>query len=207
MGHLMPPSRQRFQDFNSYILNIPDPPTGRVGPVSGYIDGMALEVVDVLLRDFHNAAYDERVTQRLDENPSACGHFVNHSSLAANANVRVVPFAWEDIVPNFQFGDEATFDLPNIARKDGAPHFMYSHGSVMIFYDTGGLSFSVKGVGGAALCAMEDLDEGQELLRDYDLEEPMPRWAADWYTLPPSDSDCDSDDDETQDEDAWRLIP
>jgi hypothetical protein len=203
-GHLFTPSGSRHCDDNSFILNFDEPPSGIVDKVSGYIDGLALEVT---IRDDCSEVSSGFVLRSLDDNPNACAHLVNHSIYQANS--RIVAFAWYDVLPpNFECGNEMMFDLPNIARKDGAPRYIYTHGSEMTFYEEGEQQFSTADVCGAMLCAESDLDADVELLRDYRLEEPLPDWAADWYTLPDREDERDDDSEEDHaDEDRWKLSP
>lgn len=170
MGHMVTPSGVD-QNKNAYILNVHT-------QMGGYIDALALDVSVNRSR----ADDDDELTprrRRLDENPSACAHLVNHSS--RKANVRVVPFIWVDVLPDYKSGDDDFFDLPNIVRTDGAPRFFQVHGSEMIFYEKGEPSFSVLNVCGAVFCASTDISAGDELLLNYGLRKPLPSWAAQWY--------------------------
>jgi hypothetical protein len=168
MGHLRLPSGVD-RDENPYIMNVQT-------PMGGYIDARAL-VVRVRTSADENEQPSKR---RLDENPSACAHVINHSN--SKDNVRVVPFTWSDVLPDYKFGHNDSFDLPNVARRDGAPRYMLIPRSEMIFYEKGDTSlFSVHNVSGAVVCAMVDIETDEELLLDYGLRKPLPSWASEWY--------------------------
>ena len=246
MGHLFPPSGVQFQEQNCYILDI-TPKFGEIQKVSGYIDGLALSVNVVSphyqgeddiygssiidegapneIDDNNNNSTGKKKRssnriekRRLDENPAACGHFMNHSP---TANSTLYTFAWEDVYPQYRPGvwnDESkdTYDLPNIARADGAARYVIYIGSDMIFYPVNELRFQVKDVCGAVICANQDIGKGQEVFRDYELQEPYPQWARDWYVASPdidspspnSNSGTDSattNNGKDDDGEEWRL--
>jgi hypothetical protein len=140
-------------DENAYILNL-----HHVG--GGYLDGLALTTED----------------RRLDENPSACGHCINHSS--SQANVQVLSFAWSDVLDgDNEFDQENTYPLPNIVRADGSPRYLDTYADTIV---------GCSGMGpnaGAAFCAEDNIEAGDELLLNYGLLSPLPSWAADWYEL------------------------
>jgi hypothetical protein len=244
MGHLFPPSGMSFEEQNCYIVDI-TPRFGEIQKVSGYIDGLALAVEVVspyypaegdiygssimeessvsedennksnISNDTKNSRIEKR---RLDENPAACGHFMNHSP---TPNSILYSFAWDDVYPQYRPGkwnDESkdTYDLPNIARADGALRYIYHIGSNMTFYPVDELQFQTKDVCGAVICASEDIEVGQEVFRDYELQEPFPQWAKDWYVASPdvdsassirsTKADSASTDDEKDDDgEDWRL--
>jgi hypothetical protein len=140
-------------DENAYILNL-----HHVG--GGYLDGLALTTED----------------RRLDENPSACGHCVNHSS--KQANVQVVSFAWSDVLnEDNDLEHEHLYPLPNIVRADGSPWFLDTGTETIVGYGGAGPN------AGAAFCAEIDIEAGDELLLNYGLLPPLPSWAVDWYEL------------------------
>jgi hypothetical protein len=168
MGHLWPPSGVD-RDENAYIMKVKH-------SLDGYIDARAL-IIRVRTSDDEN---EEPSKRRLDENPSACAHLINHSN--SKDNVRAIPFKWADVLPDYKFGDKDSFDLPNVARRDGAPHYILVYGSEMTFYEKGDASlFSVDNIYGVVLCAMLDIDTDEELLLDYGLRKPLPSWASEWY--------------------------
>lgn len=168
--------------------------------------------------DENNKRSNSRIEQRrLDENPAACGHFMNHSP---TPNSTVYTFAWEDVYPKYRPGtwndtSKATYDLPNIARTDGAPRYIMYVGSEMIFYPVDEMRFQVKDVCGAVICANHDMETGQEVLRDYELQQPYPQWAIDWYVASPdidgfpssgSNTDTAIENNEKEDDgEEWRL--
>jgi hypothetical protein len=134
---------------NAYILNLQ-----HVG--GGYLDGLALTTEG----------------RRLDENPSACGHCINHSS--TQANVQVISFAWTDVL-NEDKDKEHLYPLPNTVRSDGSPWYLDSDIDTIVRY---------KGAGpnaGATFCAKESIEAGDELLLNYGLHPPLASWAVDWY--------------------------
>jgi hypothetical protein len=226
LGHLYTPSGLIRQEKNSYILDI-SPKFGVIESVSGYIDGVALAVTVLTPNVSSNGIDKERTNytddgvvngddvnqdgdkvelsrtqeRRLDENPSACGHFINHSP---EPNVSVHPFVWKDIFPDYQPGSTYTYDLPNISRTDGGIRYIIYNGSEMIFYDVDEPSFKVDGVCGAVICADTDIAAGKEIMRDYELEEPLPDWAKDWYVFSP-DADNPRKVDDDRDSEKWRL--
>lgn len=142
--------------------------------MGGYIDALALEVTVK-----SGIQWKELSRRRLDENPTACAHLVNHSG--KNANVEVTSFSWADVLPDYESGDDEFFDLPNEARKDGAPRYLQTRNLETLFYENGVEKFGVASVCGAAICAIADIDANEELLLDYGFREPLPVWATDWY--------------------------
>jgi hypothetical protein len=140
-------------DENAFILNL-----HHVG--GGYLDGLALTTGD----------------RRLDDNPSACGHCVNHSS--NQANVQVVSFAWSDVLnEDNELDQDHLYPLPNIVRADGSPRYLDTCADSIV---------ECSGTGpnaGAAFCAKDNIEAGDELLLNYGLLSPLPSWAADWYEL------------------------
>jgi hypothetical protein len=153
LGNNMAPSGV-VPDENAYILNLQ-----HVG--GGYLDGLALTT-------------EER---RLDENPSACGHCVNHS--LSQANVQVNSFAWSDVLneDKHEFDQEHLYPLPNIVRADGSPRYLDTGADTIV--KCGGVGPNA----GAAFCAKDNIEAGDELLLNYGLLSPLPSWAADWYEL------------------------
>jgi hypothetical protein len=74
------------------------------------------------------------------------------------------------------------------------------------FYDADEPQFKVKNVCGAVICPNEDIDADQELLRDYELEPPLPNWAKDWYEFSQDEFNQPiQDDDEDSDSEKWKL--
>lgn len=152
-------------DQNAYLLNL------KSVSIGGYLDGMALGVP-------HHK-------QRLDENPSAVGHLINHS--ANNDNVTVVAIEWdrfvngsdglEPVICSIGEGSNVWYPLPNVNRFDGA--LRYLEGTELVHYPN---HESFHGVYGAALCAKHDIDADDELLLDYMLVQPLPKWAINFYT-------------------------
>jgi len=171
LGDQLTPSGLVPED-NAYVLNVKT-------EQGGYLDGLALY-------DGGDApASDNR---RLDENPSACAHLVNHS--VRRANVTVSFFCWENIIMGnvdalvSQDGDDIDdsryYRPPNVVRSDGFPWFCA--GDRIVRYGDG----NRKGSGrtnccGAVLLAKRNLRPSEELLLDYSLRRPLPQWARSWY--------------------------
>jgi hypothetical protein len=151
LGSLTTPSGIPTEE-NAYVLNLAE--TG------GYIDGRALLDPD---------------GRRLDENPSACGHLLNHN--VDQANVRVVSFLWKDLLEGTPAVDSKEyFSLPNVVRSDGA--LRYRLGSEMVYYH----NKDSPACAGAVFCATTNIKTGQEFFLDYGLlQRPLPSWASDWY--------------------------
>ena len=153
LGNTMTPAGVSPQD-NAYILNLQQ-------EGGGYLDGLALSAT----------------SYELDENPSACGHLVNHSPRDANATV--VGFRWHDIAlgnPTVSTSeDDEFFPLPNANRQDSTPWYL-DPATGNVRYHEGG--FQCKG---AALIAKKDIANGDEIFLDYKLNHPLPRWAEGWY--------------------------
>jgi hypothetical protein len=148
----IPPSQIPFED-NEYIMNLQD--TG------GYVDGSSLEDCN---------------GQRLDTNPSACGHFINHD--ACNANTYFVSFAWDHLLVGFDLQQDGA--LPNDVRRDGSPwYFDGTDQSIHRFEHSD--KEPLPSVCGGAIVISKPLDSGDELLLDYGLRKPYPSWAKDWY--------------------------
>lgn len=144
---------------NAYIMNL----QGH----GGYIDGCALE--------------SQYCKPALDSNPSACGHLVNHNSRKVNA--QVLDFCWDEVftdeVDLDNDGNNSLYHLPNELRADGSPWYYDSmHEEVISFRNK---PLSNRGVFGAALILIKPLENEDELLLDYKLNEPLPNWAAGWY--------------------------
>jgi hypothetical protein len=181
LGHIITPSGIPA-DNNAYILNL-QTPTG------GYIDGMALAIMDGISKTVHvskstnDCAYTPRTIRSLDENPSCRAHLVNHSK--ARSNVEIIPFSWVDVAPSMDdiLDHQSMFDLPNVIRQDGAPRYFLN--SEIVYYatttDTATSSSRIGNVCGAVLCATKDIEQDRELFLDYGLELPLPPWAAHWY--------------------------
>lgn len=185
---------------NAYVMNLQD--------CGGYIDGCALV-------DRHGA--------RLEVNPSACGHLVNHDS--AVSNTAVVSFHWShvfagiDAVPqngvavqdgdasmeksmlqleesNMEESDEF-HSPPNELRMDGSPWYFDGVEQRIVNFPTmmgdsksnsmanhseeGAHDAPRQFLCGAALIVTKPIAKGEELLLDYKLRAPYPRWAMEWY--------------------------
>jgi hypothetical protein len=183
---------------------------------SDEIDGNNKDTDNISSKENNKRSITRIEQRRLDENPAACGHFMNHSP---RPNSTLYTFAWEDVYPEYRPGtwnDESkdTYDLPNVARADGAARYIIYIGSDMIFYPVDEMRFQVKDVCGAVMCASEDIETGKEVLRDYELQEPYPQWATSWYVASP---DVDSPapnltadsgrtaNDKDEDGEEWRL--
>ena len=141
-------------DINAYCLNL---------QTGGYFDGLALQKDD---------------GSRLDENPSACAHFVNHSS--TSSNVQVVPIAWQDMLGSTMAhkpdSDGHLFIIPNASRSEGAPWYAVVD-ELTVYYSGKEARY------GAAFCAQEALGRDEELLLNYGLKHKLPSWAKDWYQV------------------------
>lgn len=152
LGNNMAPSGV-MPDENAYILNL-----HHVG--GGYLDGLALATGD----------------RNLDENPSACGHCVNHSS--NQANVEVLSFAWSDVLSeDNEIGHEHLYPLPNIVRADGGPWYLDTSADAIVTCGGAGPN------AGATFYAKNNIEAGDELLLNYGLLSPLPSWATGWYEL------------------------
>jgi hypothetical protein len=187
LGHNSTPSGIPIEK-NAYILNIQT-------PAAGYIDGMALEIIEgrhIPIREYSysHKLYHPQVKWRLDSNPSCCGHMINHS--IRHQNVRILPFLWSDVVePVYNhrgylynsapvYAKKALSSLPNIMRQDGEPRYLFN-GDV-IHYATRGCKISrINNVYGAVIYAAKHIGPDQELFLDYKLKKPLPTWAASWY--------------------------
>jgi len=163
LANVIPPSfyTHRLQmDENAYVLNLQSS--------GGYIDGCALE------SQFNK-------TTKLDTNPSACGHLVNHD--AVHYNTEVFDFCWSDIM-GFQNGsgeEDDLYILPNEIRTDGSPWYYDKIHEDIVRFPKQSIETSGIKSHGAALLVTKPLDEGDELLLDYKLSEPYPKWAEEWY--------------------------
>jgi hypothetical protein len=170
LGQLQPPSGVDVQE-NAYILNLQS--------VGGYLDGLALFSPSTQEDD------DKQQLQarRLDENPNACGHLINHRPLSARENVTVVSFYWTSIWDTESLSrsqhhhhinnDDEYYRLPNASRSDCAPWYIFN--DEIVHYDSSIASC------GAALVALRRLERGEELYMDYAIKEPYPAWAKSWY--------------------------
>lgn len=165
LASLSPPSNYGTDiELNAYIMNV---------DAGGYIDGVAL-----------TSQYDGDCTA-LDVNPSACGHLVNHD--AAENNVEVYSFTWEDIFTTTTEEDASTqnefYSIPNELRADGTPWYYDTVLDKLVSFECNDeQSFvSQKMVCGVALVLTKPVSQGDELLLDYGLKEPYPFWAKYWY--------------------------
>ena len=137
----------------------------------GYIDGCAL--------------VSQYCKLALDSNPSACGHLVNHDSIKFNAEV--LDFCWDEILKDTEGldnnGNNSLYHLPNELRADGSAWYYNSMCEEVISFSNKPLNASRnEGVFGAALLLIKPLEEEDELLLDYKLSNPLPKWAEGWYT-------------------------
>ena len=205
LGNTVPPSGID-NDHNAYILNIPE--------VGGYLDGLALSPSSSLSapappdnttppddgslldnsNNDDNKNGDQFNSQRrmlLDENPSACGHKVNHST--RRANVSVIPFFWKDVFPENEPKDGfKTSYLPNILRNDGSPWYHDGYNNTIRYFSAASAQekiivqpqqhSSFLLCCGAAICSLRTLQPGEEIFLDYGLRRPYPSWARDWYS-------------------------
>jgi len=152
-------------------MNLQDVATG------GYLDGMSsLEVGG----------------RRLDTNPSACGHLVNHD--ASRVNTEFVGFSWDDLylTMNPEIQESATgsdltddyqstdtkelYELPNEWRRDGSA--WYFDGFTQELQRFPEVTSATPGLGcGGVIVITKPLKEGDELFLDYKLNKPYPSWA------------------------------
>ena len=153
LANELPPSSVPPEE-NAYILNVG-------GDIGGFIDGLALEL-DV----------DSR-KQRLDENPSACAHKVNHS---LQANAEVIPFYWSEVGMESGENDDY-FPIPNAVRADFTP--WYFDGNKIHYFTP--QENEIRHLCGVAICSTKPLISDEEVFLDYALKAPYPYWAADWY--------------------------
>ena len=142
---------------NAYILNLQH----RVG---GFLDGACLTSAR---------------GRPLDENPSACGHLINHSAVAAN--VEFESFVWSDIVFDSS-GDPTQYDVPNERRQDGTPWYTDGDRTVLFPNPDDLVQQNLHAVSGAAFVTVRDIYQGEELFLNYLLRKPYPPWARGWYT-------------------------
>lgn len=159
LARTTPPSGGAIED-NAYILNLQIP--------GGYIDGAALDGSE----------------GRLDDNLSACGNIVNHSSDAAN--VEFMSFSYLDVFGEMIDADDTDImSFPNEVRVDGSPWYLDDvSGEIVKFPSSNaGDNRSIDPLlFGAAFCSLRDLEEGTEVLFDYQLKgPPYPAWAQEWY--------------------------
>jgi len=152
-------------ESNAYILNMTIP--------GGYMDGRALVGEE---------------GRHLDDNPSACGHLVNHSSSASN--VEMVSFSWRKVQDEMDCNDKNVIPLPNELRADGSPWYLDGFTGEIVPFPSpvddrreGDSNTDVEPLlCGAAFCSQQDLEQGTEILLDYQLKgPPYPKWAEDWY--------------------------
>jgi hypothetical protein len=119
LANQIPPSFQHGNgpdmSSNAYILNLQ-----RCG---GYIDGWSINS-----SQYCNDNNREE-SRRLDMNPSACGHLINHH--AYDCNTSVFSFSWREVLEQQEHEEECNddddddndqddyFALPNEMRSDG----------------------------------------------------------------------------------------
>ncbi|KAL9188093.1 hypothetical protein ACHAXT_006471 [Thalassiosira profunda] len=151
---------------NAYLLNL---------DCGGYLDGRALK-----------SQYDGG--EMLDGNPSACGQLVNH---AFNSNLEVLSFAWNEVLEATDASAkmDGCYALPNELRADGSPWYYDANTSdMMLFPRPEEPPLSRKLLRGAALVLFRPIERGEELLLDYGLKEPYPKWAVGWYNASADDA-------------------
>ena len=183
LGHKSTPSGIPIEE-NAYILNIQT-------AAGGYIDGMALEVLkgrdNLMNESLHESS--TRKKQRLDSNPSYCGHLVNHSMM--HQNVQILPFLWSDVVgignihecnDNVEpsYSEETLSSIPNVIRQDGAPRCLFN-GDIIHYATIDDNISHIDKVYGAVIYASQNIGPDQELYLDYKLNPPLPLWAKPWY--------------------------
>ncbi len=156
---------------NAYILNLKD--------VGGYLDGLAL-MNSASTKD--KPKNNTTTSPPQHENPSACGHLVNHSH-ASKVNVRVVSFFWKDVFRLVAFdGDDDYYAVPNQVRMDGSPWYYCPMEENIVWFQQGLDANSSERACGAAMVAFKPIATGDELYLDYGLVQPYPDWAKEWYT-------------------------
>ena len=111
---------------------------------------------------------------------------VNHD--AVENNVEVYSFAWEDIITTTATEEDTStqsefYSIPNELRADGTPWYYDTVLDKLVSFECNDeqSSASQKMVCGAALVLSKPICQGDELLLNYDLKEPYPLWAKDWY--------------------------
>ena len=173
-GVYTPPLPSFSSDEDVFLANI-ESPTGRkmeecayilnLQPSGGFLDGEAL------VTGFN---------ERMDTNPSACGHLVNHSS--THANVDILNFQWRLVLENLGAGKSRTthFPLPNTMRLDGSPWYFDSQMNEVVRLNE--THINLNSLSGAAFYATRNINPGDELLLNYRLQRPYPDWAKDWYS-------------------------
>ena len=156
---------------NAYILNLKD--------VGGYLDGLA-EVSKECNDDSDQPSTSTTPSPPEHDNPSACGHMVNHNP-STRANVSVVSFFWKHVFQLIPVESiEECYSLPNRMRNDKYPwYYDPRYGEVVYGNDTpDGID---ENVCGAAMIVQKPIGIGNELFLDYGLLQPYPSWAKDWY--------------------------
>jgi hypothetical protein len=153
---------------NAYILNLQN--------VGGYLDGNCLTVP---IASASSCSSEILNVRKLDENPSACGHLVNHSS--DRFNVAFESFLWDDILLDDIKDDPNYYKIPNVLRQDGTP--WYFNGEKIVYFEKHDetTSRNYPPLGGAVLITQCDVEKNEELLVHYRLKKPYPKWAKDWY--------------------------
>ena len=156
---------------NAYILNLKD--------VGGYLDGLA-EVSKDCSDDSSQPSTSKTLSPPQHDNPSACGHMVNHNS-NSRANVRVVSFFWKDVFQLMPVQSiEECYSLPNRMRNDKYPWY-YDPRDGKVVYGNDTTYRNDEKVCGAAMIVQKPIGIGYELFLDYGLLQPYPSWAKDWY--------------------------
>jgi hypothetical protein len=179
LGNMTTPSGIE-PELNEYLMNVKT-------PSGGYIDGMAINDISLSSNDVEKGP---KWRCRLDENPSACAHLVNHS--ISDDNVLAISFDWDDIIldnnnnqkrvqnncTSSNHNDYGIFySLPTIVRSDQTPRYIVSGTGETVTYNGDGPNCCVVFV------AKHDIDQaGTELLLNYGLQPPYPTWAESWYS-------------------------
>jgi hypothetical protein len=163
----------RLPENNAYLLNLTT-----VG--GGYLDGLTTMGNNTLLPEQPTSLFTSS-SSPLSSLLMACGHLINHN--ASHPNIQVVAFVWNDVLPH-----NSTCQIPNQRRCDGSPWYYDGRDERVVYFPTPPSSANNQGesrptelVCGAAMVTTKDIEINQELLLDYGLHAPYPRWANDWY--------------------------
>jgi hypothetical protein len=158
---------------NAYLLNLKD--------VGGYLDGLATVS--------HPGSQKTKTSSPpppAEDNPSACGHMVNHNP-GRHANVKVVSFFWKNVLdcdnelPRMtEQSMKDRYSLPNQMRSDKFPWY-YDPIDDKVVYGNDVSCGNEENVCGAAMIVQKPIPIGDELYLDYELQQPYPDWAKDWY--------------------------
>jgi hypothetical protein len=121
-------------------------------------------------------------------NRFAMAHKANHAG-GCSPNVTSVSFAWCDALractPLDCPGDAERLPLPNIFEREGPWFYDYKAATVIMLRDHHSANEDdaiAQRLNGAAFVALREIEAGEEILLDYDLNgPPYPQWARDWY--------------------------